>query len=370
MKHHARMAVVASLLFVQSIVVAATVQKPVESGVLVLTGRIISQRNDFHRPFTVQLYRESLVPLAEAIVRQQDHFTFSGLSGGAYIIVADVPGFKRIRERVDLNGQRRTNVVIFLEEERETVVERPLELMGREDLVVNVDDLAPRSPELIDEFERAIEDLQNGQVEAARLRLEEIVRKDPAFYDAHMWLGYAYQQMLWYRDAEAEFRNAADLRAGVAAPWMSLGSLYLQEIETGGANRRAGVRHILNDAIKNLLHAIDLNANAAFAHYLLGVAYFKANFYEDAEDSLSRSIELEPRLGMAHLALANVYIALREWPEALKHIDTYLNDNPGIPTSCSIQAIRSQVTGIMAAERDGSSEIEVGSTVTDVRCTG
>ncbi len=81
----------------------------------------------------------------------------------------------------------------------------------------------------------------------------------------------------------------------------------------------------------------------AFAYYLLGFIDYESGRYEDAIDNLARSIDLEPRLVEAHLALTNVYIRLREWSAALKHLGDYLEGNPDSANKEEIQRIRYRI---------------------------
>jgi tetratricopeptide (TPR) repeat protein len=147
-----------------------------------------------------------------------------------------------------------------------------------------------------------------------------------------------------------EFKAARDMRPDSAAPLIGLGGLYLQEAQFSEARGPTVVRGILNQALGSLLEAVALNPRAAFGYYLLGVTYHESSLYEDAEDNLIRSMEIEPRLSIARLALANVYIRIEDWPRALSQINAYLSESQDSPDRRQILAFHASIEGILASE--------------------
>jgi tetratricopeptide (TPR) repeat protein len=334
--------------------VGASAQSRVGSGSSLLTGRFLTPTS-FADSFEVQLFQLSHRPVAHALVRPNEPFTFSGLVPGVYFIVADVPGFKTVRQRVDVIGnQRDASVTIFLEVAHAVVVREPLNLSGEEDAVVNLADLARYEPHLVEALETSNEELLDGEFEKARQRLESIVREAPDFYAARKALGATYQKLQRFRDAEVEYMQARDLRPASAAPLTSLGSLYLEVAESIQVEGPSLVRGILNAAMGSLLRAIDLNPDAAFAHYLLGVTYSRAALYEDAEERLLRALELEDRLSAARLMLAEVYIQIQEWPNALTQLQVYLDENPDASNVTQVRHVRSRIEAALNAEEKAS----------------
>ena len=79
------------------------------------------------------------------------------------------------------------------------------------------------------------------------------------------------------------------------------------------------------------------------AYYLLGTAYYRSSFHEEAETSLKQALEIEPRLAAGHLMLANVYMKQRRWPSALEHLDVYLSENPTATDRPQIEETRTKV---------------------------
>jgi tetratricopeptide (TPR) repeat protein len=106
--------------------------------------------------------------------------------------------------------------------------------------------------------------------------------------------------------------------------------------------------------MSNLLRALQLNPDAAFAHYLLGVAYYRAGMYEDAEDSLLQAHQLENRLSIARLVLAEVYIQIQELPAALTQLRAYLDENPDASNVSQVRHVSSQLEAVLNAEEKNS----------------
>ena len=58
---------------------------------------------------------------------------------------------------------------------------------------------------------------------------------------------------------------------------------------------------------------------------------------------LLQAMALAPGLGYARLALANVYIKMQEWSNAIAQLDAYLATNPRADSRIEVEAMRSKV---------------------------
>jgi hypothetical protein len=279
--------------------------------------------------FKVELFHDSEQAVGDARVQPMEYFYFEGLSGGIYYVVAAVPGFTPVRQRIDVTGpQPETTLHVFMETKPPQVVDRPLDLSGEDSAVIDASNLSPLYRQLMEQLQLAVDELGRENVPVAQHLLESLVHDNPEFYEAHKALGNLYVRLGRFRDAETQFRKAEDLRPASAAPLISLGSLYLQEAEAPNSKEKRDPRSILSDAYASTTKAINLNPKAPFAYYLLGVTYYRLLFYEDAEENFLRSLELEPRLGPARVALANLYIQMQDWPRALDQFELYLRQHP------------------------------------------
>jgi predicted Zn-dependent protease len=310
-----------------------------------VNGLVIVPNTTNYNPMEVRLITDTENPMGRTLVRPQERFVFYNLPAGRYYVLMNVPGFKPVRHRVvvaafgsDLGGP------IVLEPSEEESDPRPLYLTGAERLI-DVKEMKRTTGKALKYLEEAEKKLKKGALSDARSRLEAIVRDAPDSYDGHRLLATAYRQSRSYADAEKEYGAALSLRPRAVANLIDLGSLYLEQIENGGATPDAA-RALLDKARTVLLQAVQTNPDASFAHHLLGVTYYKSTFNREAEASFRRALELEPRLGAAHLGLVNVYIRTKDWSAVLGEMDIYLKENPYAPDREQLLSKRSQVERI------------------------
>ncbi|HET9942218.1 MAG TPA: tetratricopeptide repeat protein [Terriglobia bacterium] len=307
-----------------------------------ITGQVIVPVPGFQQMFEVLLL-QNVEQLVQAVVADsQGRYRFTGLARGTYYVSVKIEGFQEVRQRVDLNSDSIINIIMDFQEER--VVKPATDFSGEESEVVDISEMQKAYPAAIVERMRAADkDIQGGSYLKAVSILEEITKEYPEFYQAHRSLGTAYQKLGRYRDAESEYRTASELRQTSAAPLINLASLYLEEADASTGQGSAVVRGILNEALGSLNAALKLKPDAPFAYYLLGVTYYKSAFYEDAEENLKRSLELAPDLLQAHLALANVYVRIQEWSNAIAQLDAFLEASPRSPLRDQVVAMRSRI---------------------------
>jgi predicted Zn-dependent protease len=98
--------------------------------------------------------------------------------------------------------------------------------------------------------------------------------------------------------------------------------------------------------------AIRMRPLSAIAHYYLGAANYKSMFLEEAEASLRRAQDLDPRMGMTRLMLANVLIKQNRWEEGLAELGAYLKENPKASDRAAIEKMRETITkGLESASK-------------------
>jgi Flp pilus assembly protein TadD len=309
-----------------------------------ITGRIVVPIADFQEMFEVLLVQNLEQPVQATVADGQGRYRFTGLSRGTYYIIVKLEGFQDVRQRVDLFSAGDTIVNIILDFKEERIVKQPVDFSGEETDVVSAAELAMTyPPHVVENLKAADKEFREGNYDKALPLLEAIVQEAPDFYQAHRALGMIYQKQARYRDAETEYRTAADLRPNSAAPMINLGSLYIEEAAASVNQGSAVVRRILNEALRSLYAAVKLKPDAPFAYYLLGVTYYRSAFYEEAETHLKRTLELTPDLLDARLALANVYIRMHEWPNVVAQLDAWLQAGPDSPLREQVQAMRSKI---------------------------
>lgn len=310
----------------------------------VISGRVIVPLAHFQDLFEVILVENLEQTVQATVADSQGRYRFTGIGRGTYYITIKLEGFEDVRQRVDVGNMGETIVNIILDFKEERIVKPAADFSGEDTDVIDAAELGKKYPsKVIDELRGAQNDIRDKNYVKAQTRLEVLVQDASDLYDAHKLLGTVYQKQGRYRDAESEFRTAADLRPTSAAPLINLGSLYIEEAEATSSRGTSAARKVLNEALGSLTAAVKLNPSAAFAYYLLGVTYYRSAFYEDAEDNLKRAVELDSRLTDSRLALTNVYIKMQEWSNAIAQLDAYLATNPRSESRAEVESMRAKL---------------------------
>lgn len=276
------------------------------------------------------------------------NFEFRNLQPGTYVIAVDLPGYEEIRESAQIisfgGAQRVTHVSILLN--RLTTIRRSSDggLSSDDPDVIDITEMQRNFPKkAIDAYKKAIEDRKKGDTEKALKRLLEAAQLAPDFYPVHNNLGVIYQEKKQYRDAERAYRLARELNPRSPQPLINLGSLFLEESDARRPEGFQVVGKLLNDAMDFLDEAIKLRPSSAIAHYYLGTAYYKSEFYEEAEASLKKALDLESNMSSVHLMLVNVYRQQNRGEDVLAQLDAYLQKNPKASNRAEIAQMRAAV---------------------------
>ena len=318
-----------------------------------IKGRVIAPGADFDRYHEIlQLDETRLV--AFGYTGSTGEYKLPEQPAGQYYIVVRIDGFKEYREKLYVQGCTKIfDHFIFLEFDDEIIQPVILDFTGEVNEIVDVTELKRTFPKkAVTEFERAREDRLAGDPNRARVRLEKLVAEYPDFYDAHNALGSVYLEMKRFRDAEKQYNEARRLKPTSAAPLVSLGSLYVEEAEAS-IHPPAGVVGvvvpggdlgiILGDAREVLAEALKLKPDASFAYYLAGIAEMRGGSYAKAEENLRKSLEIEPKLRWARIALGNLYIRQGKLKEALAEFDAYLAEFKKVSNRPEVEQTRGKI---------------------------
>jgi len=160
-----------------------------------------------------------------------------------------------------------------------------------------------------------------GQVRAAIDRLQEAVRLDPAFEEAHYLLGLAYLDRRWTRKALAEFREAQRLNprrlryqdlvrflSGARAPLPRVGAAAAEAMEQAEAHARRGDAERALAAGRRAIAAEPENPGLLMAHALVCLGLGET---AELEAAARRVLELDPGEMLRAAASATLIAALR-----------------------------------------------------------
>ena len=289
---------------------------------LTLRGTLIIPVQDYPSRFEVLLLsRRGEQEFAHSYVDMTNRFFMDNLQQGEYDVVVRLPGFKELRERVEVE-QHQGN---------ESCIVNEIYWLTPEDTVVIVDERLRGYPkEAIDEFVLAITAESDKHYEQVVQHLEKVVKLAADWFDAHCELGAAYEEVHHPGDAEKEYRTALTLKPESFRVMMSLGRLFVvvADEKLQDPSTRDSAVPIFHQAYDLLAAAAERDPTSAMAMYMVGNTEFRLASYKDAERDLKRALELDATIYPARISLVNVYIAQNMWQDALENLDEFIIGNP------------------------------------------
>jgi tetratricopeptide (TPR) repeat protein len=348
-------AVVLVLLLMPSLAAGQNSSSQRAPGGFTLHGKLIFSAP--HPPedrIAVNLER-SMQRVATAYTDGVADFEFRNLPAGSYTVVVQLEGYEDVRQNIEVynSAGRVATVSIMMTKNVILVRNRNSGFEGDDPDVIDVAAIKSNFPKkAVQQYEKAIEATRKGDAAKAIQMLEEATKIAPQFYQAHNNLGVAYQRLNRYRDAEREYRLARQLNPRAQQPLLNLGILFIQESDGRRAEGQPIYGKILDDALDVLDEAIKVKPWSALAHYYSGTAYYKSEFYEEAEIALKKAIDLDSTMAAARLMLVNIYAKQAKWQDALQHLDSYLRDNPKASDRDTIEEMRAKVVRNLSVAKE------------------
>jgi len=193
-----------------------------------------------------------------------------------------------------------------------------------------------------------------GELEEAMICFREALQLRPAFARAHLNLGNALNEIGRSAEAIEHFRAAVRIRPGYTEARLNLGNALLTQgqieeaiteyreiirIEPGHAsawgnlgfallNRRPLSEAALDEAVKSLWTALDINPAAHNARNTLGIALATQGNTEAAIAAFRQTLAYKPDFPGAHFNLAGCLRERGDVPGAILHYRAALQGNP------------------------------------------
>lgn len=141
---------------------------------------------------------------------------------------------------------------------------------------------------------------------AARALFESMLRQWGHTAFNHIFIGRAYSQCGYSKEAADEFRKVFAIDPRARAAHYQLGLSYLRDDEAAG----------YDNAVPEFRAELALNPDDFPSRYMLGYIAAKQGKWEEAEKELLRATTLNPKDLQALLALAETYIAIHRPQDA------------------------------------------------------
>jgi serine/threonine protein kinase/Flp pilus assembly protein TadD len=167
-------------------------------------------------------------------------------------------------------------------------------------------------------FSVAIVDFHQKKFEEAREVLEEVVAKQPLYYDAYWWLGIISDIMGEYQQALKYYEVAAAIKPYSVEPWLYMNMTHRRKGDVSAAKTSA--TRFLEVGLKKL----EVNPSDAVTLSRFAVIYTLFNEREKAYAALTRILEDQPDDGMVLYNCASTYALLNDKQQSLRCLRTAL----------------------------------------------
>jgi tetratricopeptide (TPR) repeat protein len=141
----------------------------------------------------------------------------------------------------------------------------------------------------------------------------------PNFYEAYHAMGVAQLRLGHGEEARQAFQKSIDASGGhYAGPHFGLGALLCNQQK-------------FTEAEPIIRKGLELAPGFGPGHFMLAWALFGLNRLDEAEKIAHEASIRDPKLALAHLLLANIYIRRSDYSEELVELDAYLKLEPDGP---------------------------------------
>jgi predicted negative regulator of RcsB-dependent stress response len=169
------------------------------------------------------------------------------------------------------------------------------------------------------EFQKALKELGRNKPEAAMPHLEKAVALYPHFAAAWNQMGQIYLERGLKEKAVTAFEQSTASDPQYIAPLINLASIEMQD-----RNWEKG--------IETAQKALAVDSSIGLVSFLVAVGNYNLNNLEAAELS-AQTAEKDPNapLPQVHALLSQIYVQKQDYPQALTHMRTYLEQSPDGP---------------------------------------
>jgi tetratricopeptide (TPR) repeat protein len=195
-----------------------------------------------------------------------------------------------------------------------------------------------------DAFRKAQKALEKNNLADAAAQLQNALAIYPDFAEALTMRGLLALEQGKAALALPDLEKAVEIDQGSALEYLVLGSAY-------------NVVSRFDDAIRMIDRGIALSPSSWQAYFEMGKSYLGKLDYQASLKHLNKAADLAPKeYAPLHLVRANVYLSLKNYPEAMAELESYLERDPQGPDSPrarkaldQVRAFTSQQPGLAAS---------------------
>jgi Flp pilus assembly protein TadD len=279
----------------------------------------VSPGTEVGRPILIEVEARGAV-VESVYTDEEGRFGFNNLVGNVYHIKIKDDAYFPLTETVMIDPETTAvRLVSMMLMPRNPVKEAPSGMSGGNPHLINyaeIDTLYP--PAATREFKAGVKADGRRKTDEAIRHYEKAIRLAPTFYHARNNLGTAYLAKKSYSAAEEQFEKSIHLNADDGAAYFNLANTYYLQAR-------------YDEARQWLDQGLAKEPASGFGHFLKGSVDGSSGDPAGAEKELLRSLELDPKLGKAHLALVNLYLRQKKNQAAANELRAFLKNSPGDP---------------------------------------
>ncbi len=285
-----------------------------QGGIGNLVGEIHLGRGDFPGRIFVELQLRGAT-LASAYCDDEGKFGFSGLSSNPYHVVIQDEHFYPIDQLAILDTSISTLLIVQVSLNPRAPIKKeslPDREHGSNPYLVDTSEYRRRFPKKsVKEFDEGVKAEKNRKPDQAVLHYRNSIALAPDFYLAHNSLGLVYLTESLFNEAQSQFEQVIKISPNDAMGYLNLGNAML-------------LRQQYVTAVHWVGEGLTRQPNSSFGHFLMGTLFSRLGKLEVSEKELKRSLELDPLMANAHLALVNLYIQQKRTGDATTELRAFL----------------------------------------------
>ncbi len=189
-----------------------------------------------------------------------------------------------------------------------------------------------------DELKKAQKAAQKADTAEANKHVQRALELYPKFAEALTLRALLHLDAEHSHDAVADLESAIEADNNYALAYLVLGTAY-------------NIESRFDDAIRVLDRGVSLSPNSWQGYFELAKAYVAKQDLPAATRQINKAGELAPKeYGPVHLIRANIYLKLKNYPEAMSELEAYLERDPNSPNAVTARQTLEQVKAFVATK--------------------
>lgn len=250
----------------------------------------------------------------------EGRFGFNQLPGNLYHILINEDGYSPVEQEVSIDPVTSSMQILTIYlVPREAKPKAPPGIQGGNTRLADSAQYTQQIPKPArKEFEKGVKADKNAKPDEAIKYYQKAVTLSPQFYEARNNLGSDLVSKSRFPEAQEQFEQVVKMNPSDAAAYFNLGnvSLLTRQFDKG--------QHWVEQGLSK-------QPDSAFGQFLQGSLYAELGRPNEAEVALKRSLELDPIMSKAHLALVNLYLRQKRNNDAASELRAFLRAFPEDP---------------------------------------